>query len=92
MKPIQVTPHAKERIAARNLSSEMVKATVWNPDQIVPDEGDVNRQIYQSLFTDKKGKQKLLRVVVEETQDEIAVITVYPTSQIKKYWKIKNGL
>ena len=90
MKLIHITPHAKERITARKLRLELVKATVRYPDQIIPDENDIKRQIYQSLFTNHKGKQKLLRVVVEETQDEIAVFTVYLTSQIKKYWKIKE--
>lgn len=92
MKPIRITPHATERITARKLNSDVVEATVHHPQQIVPDEDDKNRQIFQSLFTDKKGKQKLLRVVVEETQNEIAVITVYPTSQIIKYWRINDEL
>ena len=88
MKQIRITPHAKERIVARKLNSEQVKSVVLHPEQIVPDEDDINRQIYQSFFTDRKGKKKLLRVIVEETQDEIAVITAYLTSQIKKYWRI----
>jgi len=90
MKPICITPHANERINARQLNSKLVNATVCNPEQIVADEDNINRQIYQSVFKDKKGKLKLLRVVVEETEEEIIVITVYPTSQIKKYWRINN--
>jgi hypothetical protein len=53
----------------------------------VPDDDDNEREIYQSHFIDSKGKLKLLRVVVEETADELVVVTVYPTSQIRRYWK-----
>lgn len=92
MKPIRITPHAKERINARKLNTKLVNTTIRNPEQIVPDEDDISQRIYQSVFIDTKGTRKLLRVVVEETKAEIIVITVYPTSQIKKYWRINNEL
>lgn len=57
MKPIRITPHANERINARKLNSKLVNATVRNPEQIVPDEDNINRQIYQSVFKDKKGSK-----------------------------------
>jgi hypothetical protein len=88
MKPIRITPYAERRISARKISPDMVKNVVRNPDQIVPDEDNENREIYQSLFTDIKGRTKLLRVVIEESSDEISVVTAYPTSKIKKYWRI----
>jgi len=90
MKPIRITPHAEERIVARKIDIELINRTIRQSDQIVPDEDNIKRQIYQSVFSDENGKQKLLRVVIEETEDELVVITIYATSQVKKYWKIND--
>ena len=64
----------------------MVVDVVLTPGQMLPDEDDEKRQIYQSLLHDE-DKPMLLRVVVEETLTEIVVITAYTTSQIQRYWK-----
>ena len=87
MKPIRITDYCEGRIAARKLDHELVGQVIRAPEQIVSDRDDVNRQIYQSRFVDGKGRAKLLRVVVEEMLDEIIAVTVYPTSQIERYWK-----
>ena len=36
-----------------------------------------------------RRREKLLRVVFEETEDKYTVITAYLTSDIKRYWKDK---
>ena len=36
-----------------------------------------------------RRREKLLRVVFEETEDKYIVITAYLTSDIKRYWKDK---
>ena len=87
MKTIRFTDHAQERMQTRELTINKIESVVRTPHQIVPDEENLDRQIYQSKFTDLKGRQKLLRVVVEETSDEIVVITTYATSQISRYWR-----
>ena len=87
MKQIRFSDHSQERILARKLNTELIEFVVRNPEQIVPDEDDEEREIYQSFFIDANGKEKLLRVVVEETATELVIISAYPTSQIKKYWK-----
>ena len=87
MKTIRFTDHAQERMQTRELTINKIESVVRTPRQIVPDEENLDRQIYQSKFTDLKGRQKLLRVVVEETSDEIVVITTYATSQISRYWR-----
>jgi len=87
VKPIRFTDHAQERIQIRGLTINKVESVIRKPHQIVPDEDDWNRQIYKSKFTDYRGRHKLLRVVVEETLDEIVVITTYSTSQISRYWR-----
>jgi hypothetical protein len=86
-KKVRYTEHSKIQIALRELTKEQVDNVLHFPEQVVPDDDNENRDIFQSLFIDHKGKQKLLRVVVEETIAEIIVITVYPTSQIRRYWK-----
>jgi hypothetical protein len=53
----------------------------------VPDADDPNRQIHQSRFRDDQGREKILRIVVEENKAEIVAVTVYPVSQFKRYWK-----
>jgi uncharacterized protein YuzE len=41
---------------------------IRSPEQIVPDADDPNRQIRQSRFRDDQGREKLLRIVVEENK------------------------
>ena len=87
MKPIRITGYCDGRIAARKLDRQLVEAVIRSPEQIVPDADDPKRKIYQSRFRDVQGKHKLLRIVIEEKQDEIVAVTVYPTSQLRRYWK-----
>ena len=87
VKPIRITPYCEGRIAARKVERELVEQVVRSPEQIMPDADDPARQIYQSRFVDGQGRPKLLRVVLEEMVNEIIAVTVYPTSQIERYWK-----
>ena len=87
MKPIRITDYCDGRIVARKLNHELVEKVIRSPEQIVPDDDDPNRQIHQSRFSDADGREKLLRIVVEENKDEIVAVTVYPVSQFKRYWK-----
>jgi hypothetical protein len=46
----------------------------------------VPREVVSRAYYDKvTGDMMLLRAVVEETESEIAVVTLYKTSKIKKY-------
>ena len=87
MKPIRITNYCEGRIIARKLDRNLVEQVVRSPEQVVPDDDDPNRQIHQSRFRDDQGREKLLRLVVEENEDEIVAVTVYPVSQFKRYWK-----
>jgi hypothetical protein len=87
MKPVRITGYCEGRIAARKLNRQLVEAVIRAPEQIVPHADDPKREIYQSCFRDVKGKQKLLRIVIEENEDEIVAVTAYPTSQLRRYWK-----
>jgi hypothetical protein len=87
MKPVRITNYCEGRIIARKLDRNLVEQVVRSPEQVVPDDDDPNRQIRQSRFRDGQGREKLLRVVVEENEDETVAVTVYPVSQFKRYWK-----
>lgn len=67
---IEILPHARERMAVYNVTENLVKETIENPDNIV--EGYENRKIAQ-----KKLNGYVLRVVYEEKNSSRIVITVY---------------
>ena len=57
---------------------------VMNPDDI--QKAETSRTIYQRVYFDKVlGQEMLLRLVVEETEKERVVVTVYRTSRLDKY-------
>ena len=87
MKPIRITDYCAGRIVARKLARQQVEAVIRSPEQIVPDDDDPNRQIHQSRIIDVHGREKLLRIVVEENKNEIVAVTVYSATQFKRYWK-----
>jgi hypothetical protein len=84
MKPIRWSPHARKKAAIREVSEQEVEKTVAQPDSVVP--GQPPRQIYMRRYVDAVLQtEMLLRVVVEETADEFAIVTLYKTSKLKKY-------
>ena len=76
--------HALQEMEKRDISPELVKSVLNNPEQIVS--GDNNRKVYQSRLDFGNGKEYLLRVIVDSNREPIEVITVYRTSKIDKYW------
>lgn len=81
---IQLTPHAEEQIEFRKLTPEHVIRVVSAPEEIVRVRG--NRYFAQSRYS-SEGKEYLLRVLVEKIGDDNYVVTVYPTSKVRKYWQ-----
>lgn len=67
---IDITNHAIERMQKYDVSEELVKDTVNNPDSIA--DGYAGRKVYQ-----KKLNSYIVRVVVEENEGIKRVITVY---------------
>ena len=58
----------------------------WRPHQRV--EGHSGRWIYQSRIQDlNETGETLLRVVVEEAEGKILILTIYSTSQVDRYWQ-----
>ena len=67
---IEITSHAKERMQEYNVTEDLLKDTINNPDAIA--EGYGGRKIYQ-----KKLNSYTLRVIIEEGKEIKRVITVY---------------
>ncbi|PZO36759.1 MAG: hypothetical protein DCF19_20490 [Pseudanabaena frigida] len=82
----RITNHALEEIQKRKIPIALVEYVVDNPQQVLTQDKDI--RIYQSQVNLGTGKLYLLRIFVNETIDPAAIVTVYRTSQIKKYWKI----
>ena len=60
--------------------------TLQNPEVIVPD--PPGREVYMRRYFDRVLQQEMLmRVVLEQTESEYVVVTVYKTSQITRYLK-----
>jgi len=71
-------PHAIDRMKKRGITKEMVLETIKNPEKVV--EGYKNRKVAQRMFGNM-----LLRVIYEEREDCLEIITVYLTSKVDKY-------
>lgn len=86
MKKLRIPPHAIDNLREREISLEQVRLTVENPERIVM--GFDLRRIYMRRYHDSiLGEQMLLRVVIEETEIDLVVVTAYKTSKIAKYMR-----
>jgi hypothetical protein len=84
MKPIRWLDHARKKAASREVGAHEVERTIAQPDSVVP--GQPPRQIYMRRYLDAiLQTEMLLRVVVEETDDELVIVTLYKTSKFEKY-------
>jgi hypothetical protein len=84
MKVIDIVPLARKKMKQRSIPEKWVCRTIDLPQQIVA--GYQGRSVAHGRFR-IQGKEKLLRVVFEETSEKYIVITAYLTSDIKRYWK-----
>ena len=75
-----------EQIRKRKINIDLIEKIVMEPQQKLPDKDDYRREIRQSIIEDDASKQKILRVVTEETEFEIIAVTAYISSRISKYW------
>ena len=74
--------HALERMTQRGIDRETVQSVLDNPDNLVPENG---LNVYQRVLPDAGGKAYLYRVFVNEQKLPPLVVTVYRTSNIRKY-------
>ena len=81
---IEIIPLARRKMDRRGISESWVNEALRSPDQVV--EGHGNRLVAQQRRRMRR-REKLLRVVFEETEDKYIVITAYLTSDIRRYWR-----
>lgn len=68
----------------RDIPRAEVEAAIRQPDR--RESGRPPREIVSRAYVDAAtGGKMLLRVFIEEMADEIAVVTVYKTSKLRKY-------
>lgn len=84
MKPIRWSAHARKKAAKREVPENEVERTIARPDSIVP--GQLRRRTFMRRYFDAILEAEMpLRVVVEETDTELIVVTLYKTSKFAKY-------
>ena len=84
MKPIRWSAHSRKKAAKREVKANEVEQTIARPDSIVT--GQWSRRIFMRRYFDEiVGAEMLLRVVVEETDVELTLVTLYKTSKFAKY-------
>ena len=80
----RLLPHAREQMEERDIPLELVEQVLEHPEQIILQEN--GRKVYQSIVRLPSGARQLLRLIVIE-RDRLIVVTVYSTSQIRRYWR-----
>jgi hypothetical protein len=84
MKTIRWSTHARLKAAKRELEENEVELAISQPDSTATGGGP--RRIFMRRYFDAVlSTEMLLRVVVEETDVERVVVTLYKTSKFKKY-------
>ncbi|AQG80873.1 DUF4258 domain-containing protein [Spirosoma montaniterrae] len=83
---IYISKHALERAKERNITQEILKRVLNNPDQVVDDDsGKQGQKIYQSLIEFEENSTYLVRVFVNAQKQPNVVKSVYKTSKVQKY-------
>jgi len=83
---VRWSPHALKNLADREIPRSEANKALAAPELVVP--AASARRIFMRRYLDPRlGQEMLIRAVVEETEDEALVITVYSTSKIGKYMK-----
>ncbi|MFM2293925.1 MAG: hypothetical protein RLZZ350_338 [Verrucomicrobiota bacterium] len=84
MKPVRWTPHALHELAKREVDRDEVDLTLRLPDAVIP--ATPVRTFFQRRYLDHAlSETMLLRVLVEETEFELVIVTLYKTSKLQKY-------
>ena len=70
-------------MAKWQITREMIEATLLRPEGRVHDED--GKYFYQRIFSWHSGKKHMLRVLVDETQAPLKIITLYHKSRFERY-------
>ncbi len=86
VKPVRFSDHVLANLTDHDIDRGEVEKTLAEPEAIEP--GHEGEQVYMRRYHDTVlDQQMLLRVIIEESDSEIVVVTVYKTSQIGRYLK-----
>ena len=86
--PVCWSPHALDALADRRIDRIEAEQAVSSPEFLVPDSLNARRRVCMRRYFDAPlGRDMLIRAVVEDTGIERVVVTVYKTSQLRKYLK-----
>jgi hypothetical protein len=83
-KQVEIIPLAHKKMTQRGIPETWVREVLAAPEQVV--EGHGGRQVAHKRMT-VADKERLLRVVYEETETTLVVVTAYLTSAIARYWR-----
>ena len=84
MKPIRWSPHALKSLEEREIDRLEAEKTLEAPERIIP--ARPPRMTLIRRYNDAKLHQEMaLCILVEDTETERIVVTLYKTSQTKKY-------
>ncbi len=86
-KPIRWSIHAEDALVDRMISREAVLFTLTNYEFRVPDRLPPKEVLMRRYIDPDLQRLVLLRVVIEETPLEIAIVTVYKATRIDRYLK-----
>lgn len=83
-KKIDIIPIAERKLEKRGIRREWIEDAIKNPTQVV--EGYGGRKVgHKKILI--SGKEYLLRIIYEETENVYTIVTAYLTSQVDRYWK-----
>ena len=80
------TPHALDNLVDREIDREVADLTLTDPELMVPNQPQ-RSLLMRHYFDHVLQQEMLLIIVVEDTGIERVVITVFKTSQFKRYLK-----
>ena len=83
-KQVEIIPLALKKMARRGIPEAWVREALVAPEQVI--EGHGGRQVAHKRMM-IANKERLLRVVYEETEATLVVVTAYLTSAIARYWR-----
>ncbi|MCU0522375.1 MAG: DUF4258 domain-containing protein [Anaerolineae bacterium] len=82
----RLTDHARQQMLHRGISDQELDNVLADPEQC--DETGSGRVVYQARILRGSGPRTyLMRVFVDISDDPPAVVTVYVTSRVDRYWR-----
>jgi hypothetical protein len=82
---VRISPHAERQMAKRRIPEIAVRAVLANPDRVLPGDCLGRRVLQATAMVGDPPFRALLRVVVDDLDSPPSVVTVYATTQFRRY-------